>query len=86
MKINKKCPLHMLFDLCFIFQDSYIEEDIDTPIESLKRGDLLPDDKIDFSLTVDTRIQVKAPVVSTLILFYFKRRRRGRGEAMWFKE
>ena len=57
----------MLFDLCFIFQDSYIEEDIDTPIESLKRGDLLPDDKIDFSLTVDPRIQVKAPVVSTLI-------------------
>ena len=70
MKINKKCPLHMLLDLCFIFQDSYIEEDIDTPIESLKRGDLLPDDKIDFSLTVDPRIQVKAPVVSTLCLLY----------------
>jgi len=46
---------------------SYIEEDIDTPIESLKRGDMLPDDKIDFSLTVDPRIQVKAPIFNPIV-------------------
>ena len=53
----------------FHFQDSYIEEDIDTPIESLRRSDQFPDDdKIDFSLTVDPRIEVKAPIVSSLLI------------------